>query len=483
MLYFNQFLLTKRKGLNVEKFVTGSIGDYSLYTHSNLQVAQNSRDKAEIVLVGYCFDYRNPSFSNKDIIDGINISRPLEEILDELAHLSGVYIVILKNESGLFILTDMCAFREVYYSNNQGNCSIASSPGLLKLGSEGDDPKPESVDEFYQTDVFKSRLIWVGDETSFKGIKRLKPNHYLNLSNGDIVRYFPAKKISVISVEESATKAAAILKGILKAATHRGTIMMGLTAGWDSRVLLAASKELKDEILYFVIKHKNAAFDCSTSEKLAYRFDLNYIQYQYALSFDHNNYKQVADSLPNVNLNYPGSFTFSKFFPEVLGVNGTASEIARLEFGIINDLSGKKFAALAKYPDEAYPINSYDKWIKENHDHFYQMGYSTLDLFYWEEILANRTAKLISEGHAVNRYIFPPFNCRILITTLLSVDPRYRQKHDNQLYTAIVNKLWPETLQEPVNPTFKKRVIRTMQKLGVYNLYRNMFTTGVKFKI
>lgn len=481
MKFLNQFLLTKRKGLTIDGFLCKEISGYQLYFQLNLETSEKQHQQTKIILLGYCFDYRNPTFTTQDIVDRIDITLPLEEIIDQLRFLSGVYIVVLSIESSCYVIPDLCAFREIYYRHEINNLSVSSSHNLLKL----DDPdyNSELVEDygFYQSAIFKSRLIGVGDQTQFSGIKKLKPNHYLNLANGNKVRFFPNKKNLSLSIDEATDQATIILKGILTAVTYRGPVMMGLTAGWDSRLLLAASKEVKDHILYFVMAHKDADFDIKVSERLANHFGLNHARHMYSASFNKEKYNHVKESLENVNLDYAGLFATSSFLPRMVNLSGAGGEITRLEFGKINSLSGEKLAALAKYPKQPYPIRVYSKWIDENDNHFKRLGYDTLDLFYWEEILSNKAAKIISEAHAVNRLIFPVFNCRALITTLLSVESSFRQKQNNYLYLKIIKKLWPETLREPINPSFKKRVIRIMQRLMIYNLYRNIFPTGIPF--
>ena len=48
--------------------------------------------------------------------------------------------------------------------------------------------------------------------------------------------------------------------------------------------------------------------------------------------------------------------------------------------------------------------------------------------------------------------IFTPYNCRDVLTTLLSVDERYRKNPDSTLVHATIERLWPEVMSEPINP-------------------------------
>jgi hypothetical protein len=74
-----------------------------------------------------------------------------------------------------------------------------------------------------------------------------------------------------------------------------------------------------------------------------------------------------------------------------------------------------------------------------------------LDLFYWE----NRSAWMSMtnlEFDTAWRDIITPYNCRELLTVILSVDEKHREGPDYHLYRLAIRRLWPELLDEPVNP-------------------------------
>jgi hypothetical protein len=50
------------------------------------------------------------------------------------------------------------------------------------------------------------------------------------------------------------------------------------------------------------------------------------------------------------------------------------------------------------------------------------------------------------------REIITPYNCREVLTIFLGVDERYRRAPDYFLFYRLIDKLWPDVLQEPINP-------------------------------
>src|SRR5690606_10012170 len=105
------------------------------------------------------------------------------------------------------------------------------------------------VNAFFNSPDFKKKLTWVSDKTPYQNITRLKPNHYVDLESGTAHRYFPVKKIQTDSLENVVEKTCRILPGIIDAICHRKeNILIALTAGWDSRMLLASSRKHINQI-------------------------------------------------------------------------------------------------------------------------------------------------------------------------------------------------------------------------------------------
>jgi hypothetical protein len=75
-----------------------------------------------------------------------------------------------------------------------------------------------------------------------------------------------------------------------------------------------------------------------------------------------------------------------------------------------------------------------------------------LDLFSWEQSHGNWLAATQMEFDLAWRDMFTPFNCRELLTTMLSIDARYRSSPRHRAFYALIEKMWPDLLDEPINP-------------------------------
>ena len=95
--------------------------------------------------------------------------------------------------------------------------------------------------------------LWVGDGTLFDGVKHLLPNRYLDVERLEAFQVLAERTDgNLSSVSDAVDRACAFLQGMLKAVTHRHPVMMAVTAGTDSRTLLAASRDVRGKVYYFI---------------------------------------------------------------------------------------------------------------------------------------------------------------------------------------------------------------------------------------
>jgi hypothetical protein len=77
---------------------------------------------------------------------------------------------------------------------------------------------------------------------------------------------------------------------------------------------------------------------------------------------------------------------------------------------------------------------------------------NTLDLFEWEQECGSWLAMTELEFDIAWRDIFTPFNNRELLMATLSTPTRWRKGPDYPLFRRLIERLWPELLQYPINP-------------------------------
>ena len=482
MKFRKQFIILKKEYNLLDKWKRHKINDYLMLTHPDLEINTSDTANSNLVLLGDAFDYHSPNLTNNQIIKFVHSnSETFEDIIELFNKYSGTFIVIYydKLTNKLLVFNDATAQREVYYyklSNRE--MILASEPSIINYFHSLDKNNDKIAQSFFNSSEFRKRKTFIGNLTNFKDVMHLKPNYYLDVNNGNTQRFFPNKILQENNMKECAKKASQMIQGYLTAASNRYKLLLPVSAGWESRVLLAASKNITDKVYYYVFKHQSYSVnhpDIKIPKKLLAKLGLKLKVIENSFDLDSNIIRVIDESysFPRYNnFKYIVNF-WGKSFPNHLSVIGNVSEVARMEWDEIRNLDENKIAILQKYPKLKYATEYYKKWLLETKDIFDRYNYSTLDMLYWEENCGNWVAKANTEAKfGIEFYL--PFNSRELLVVLLSADKKYRQKQYSRLYIEIINNLWPECLLFPINPGIKKKVISILQKIGIYSIYRNL---------
>jgi hypothetical protein len=132
----------------------------------------------------------------------------------------------------------------------------------------------------------KINQYWPAGTTFDSDISRLLPNHYLDLVTWRSTRHYPKASFEPIPDKDLPDSIESIARVLCR---HIGSVMdstnriyMPLTAGRDSRVLLACSKTWKDKVDYITFDYRpwrseaSDHIDLSISRRLAKRFGLHH---------------------------------------------------------------------------------------------------------------------------------------------------------------------------------------------------------------
>jgi hypothetical protein len=97
---------------------------------------------------------------------------------------------------------------------------------------------------------------------------------------GEYYRYWPDRNLTEMSLEEAKIRASRALQGLINSAYNRFNLALTLTAGWDSRVILAATRQIKDSVFYFTMMYwdlTEKSQDIEIPSRLLSKLDLNII--------------------------------------------------------------------------------------------------------------------------------------------------------------------------------------------------------------
>jgi hypothetical protein len=296
-------------------------------------------------------------------------------------------------------------------------------------------------------------------------------------------RYWPTEEHAINEYSPSLEKFSTLLQNILITGTKKYALALGVTAGFDSRIILSASKPVKENMLFYTLKYRDMTHksrDIRVPAKLNKTMRFNHQVMDCQIPIDPEFAEIYQQNSDMAHLDDWGfiAYGISQNLPEgTIAIKGSCSETGRCYFyksGKHPEI--KSGAEMLEYNPNWKGIPFIEErmtdWFNEVNNPQVNLGYPILDLFHWEVSTGSWQTQNQLEWDIVHD-TFTPFNNRELLDTMLRIDPKYRSKPNNyQLYRDTINKLWPEVLSEPVNPPSTKEWAKTavktiLVKLGI----------------
>lgn len=471
LLFRRQFLLGYDSYKTIEGWKTFSIGrEAILSVHPDLDVTISSNSR--IILLGFILDPFDINADDSVIIEKLSQYEDFNTILSLTNNLGGRWVIIFINSETFKIFNDACGLRQVYYLNYKGKTWCASQPELIThvLKIDGINDSSVSLNNFIKTYQYTKNLhFWPGDTTPNCDIFHLIPNHYLDLLTSKVQRFWP--NISFPREEkntcDAVKKCAAIIKGTIESAEKRYKLILPVTSGYDSRTALAACHDIKDKIMYYIYQHHNmpdSHSDIRIPVKLFKRIGEEFsIFHDRDIDYESLFYKVYFKNVTLARNNYFVNMNYDKYnrLSQYKNIDTFGSEIGKGKFRYCKgNLSGKVLASAVGYDGIDYVIQQYDKWISNSIEIIKKCAYNPLDIFYWEQDVANVCALAYAENDIAVED-FSVFDNRNFIVNMLSV-PEQDRIYPHKFHQALIKYLWPELLKEPFNPESFIKKIRNM---------------------
>ena len=461
-LFRRQFILSTNPSFVMKDWTNLTlVNKFYLSAHKDLEISCSSSKAIQLILIGFAVNPFEPLKSNQDIINDLALDVVgFDDLIQRTEPLGGRWVIMYGDGNSFKIFHDPCGQRQVYYHQNSSDCLVGSDPAIMSHFLKLDVDQDPYLQEFVNSSNFEiSQKAWIGDGTIYRNVKHLLPNHYLNVLEKIPARFWPNKVLENIELEKGVALASEILTGSLKCLNHRHKLVLAVTGGWDSRVLLSATRDIQKDVTYFVSIEDTEMIQLQDVQIPTQLFKLLKIPFYVQKCSDElapefikilkKNIMMARSDLPKTKFIY-------KYFLEFEGkisVNGNVCEIARS--GILPiipiKITGENLAKVEciDYGGLRYAEDQLDIWINQIKESCQEMKLSIYDMLYWEQRMGNWGAQYPAEQD-ISIEQFSPFNNRLLLTTLLSVDEKFRRYPDYILFYNIMEKLWPETLKVPL---------------------------------
>jgi hypothetical protein len=459
-------------------------GKYRLCAHPDLPVTHVETGGKSITLLGYILDPDDPAASDAKIVE--RLCSAFDESADVpplTSRFGGRWVIIAHDGRQTLLFHDAAGLRQVYYSHvaarDGGGVVCASQPGLIAevLGLA---PSPEALDYVRSRGDHDSEVYWMpGDTSPYGGVRALLPNHLLRLEDGAPSRYWPTGPIERVPYARGLDETARLLRGLMDSARRRYPLAIAMTAGWDSRLMLALSREAAKSVYFYTLTYPHSSDktrDVYIPAKLLQKLGLKHHILRYPAVVDER-FKRIArrNSSAVHGAYCADAQALREAYPaERLCVTGDVAEVVKRHYRLPqqtgHDVTATDLANVCEVSSHPFAIAAFEAWLSgvAGHEHI-----NLLDLFCWEQMAGRWHAHIRAEYDVVQES-FAPLNCRSLLVTMLAVDESYRAPPDFALFRGLIEILWKDLLLVPINPREKVRwrraLVDVLSRLHLYQL-------------
>jgi hypothetical protein len=439
LLYCRQFIL----GPAFVEVMPGwryidKVAGLKLSIHPEVDVVQVASADRELTLIGEVLDSTAPGKSNRDILlDLVDRTRDLADLVGESGRFAGRWIILAAFGDERYLIHDALGLRQVFYTNVDvtGALWMVSQPGLatrwLRLAPDA------AAERFMDAHSVRIRdeYSWPAAGTPLRGLLHLLPNRCLDLRTGRSQRCWPVAPIGARSAKTAEVFLVERLSNIVLAAARRYPLAIGLTAGIDSRIVMAASRALCGEVDSVTVRQRKMNDDhpdIAVAGRLSVRHGRRHVVVKpkvsmsprFAALFKDNVYMATDVYGPDAEA------LISRLQRRYAVMTGSAAEIGQ---GYYRDkLPGNRYngpleaadlAGLQHMEDQPFALRHFQDWLDSA---VQRRDVQLLDLFYWENSHGNWLAMTQLQFDIAWREIFTPYNCRDVLEAFLAVDEKER---------------------------------------------------------
>jgi hypothetical protein len=469
----NQYFITNDESILIDdaEFSLNSIDDFKIYSHNNLKVNCFENEHNALIILGDIFDSFNPNNSNVDIGNSLIESDTLKKVLQTLDKLTGRFVIFVKIEGSYYLLSDFFGQRQVYYWYENDKFYASSSDKLLldTLGLDlqlGDEKKALSTSNYF----LKIHEHWLLGNTDWDDrIKKLLPNHYLNIQK-------VAQERIPIYVNKTSDKAQlekdvlSVIKNSIKSYSKRYDLMLGLTSGYDSRLLLASSHQLKDSVTYFSFNRNDTYVkrDVAIAKQLAERYQLHHqtietddLKPEFLNAFNSKFLvPRILDKTKNIQ------WFQNQKLQNTAVISGNGGALIRSIYNEADFKNSKTICKAIEYEPSDLHLKALDEWLLSAKEFALNNGLLISDLFYLEVRLGKWGNKMAHEMDVTGVEEFTPYNNRHLMYSLLL---NYNEAERKTITLNLLEQSLEGITDIPFNP---KTWRDTVKRIIFYKYYK-----------
>lgn len=295
----------------------------------------------------------------------------------------------------------------------------------------------------------------VGTGTAHADLYRLMPNYYLDLDNPGTHRFWPrADEFSLtMSVDEAVAIVGPAMQGYVKGCVAQFPLVaQTFTAGFDSRIIMAASREVVDDMLFFTMGSAGQGIDQILTAEMARKLGLRHKLQPIAKASPEQQAhwdRMVGDVVREVNRELHPSLFALEADCMLTGMYGETGRcrLFRFDADTINDEKATAGFVCNRLtlPDDAELRPDIEAWIASMD---FLPRSAVLDLAFNELRFGCWAMPQAPIQHGIKRTMMP-FAQRSIQNAFMSVPPT--EKGTETLFRALGQSLWPEAMSFNIN--------------------------------
>ena len=416
-----QFLVTRERLDPPPGWQKSTLGGFNIYRSPGVGwtriVTPTSTPDCETCVLGWFAygDHFYPAQGSDELLTGQSVEAMYP-------HMTGRFLVLRFQNGQLFCTTDAGAQFPAVYRPQTGE--VGSTPLVLGWTLDLQEDLAAAAD-FQRTDG----TVWYPfGATPFVGIERLLPGRTIALDAGG-VRLTDTRPAVTTPLD---TAGMYRLVGDFIGAIYRleGDLECHLTAGWDSRMVLAASWPLRKRITYltYLAKGANACVDRDVADSLARRFGLVHekVPLTPASQDDIDRWawrtsNGIRDSVVDLTT------TIVETYQHRYGLSGVGGEVGRAFYWKKRDmgvtgLTPEQLLDRLGFVKTAGSLQRADRWLQGYPE---QTRSRILDHAYIDIRLGCWAGPALT-GHGVEKPTLSPFNSMAVFESMLALPETYR---------------------------------------------------------
>ncbi len=447
-----QFVLSTDRSVSPAGWLSDHVGPWCLAHHPALPAIRLIDDDVRTIgwMLGYPIDE-----AGRLLDPGESLVVPAPALASPEAFETFVYsfggrfaAALLDGQSPRFYVDPCGSLSAVYCAHRR---IVASTSNLIPYDEHSRDRMElaRAIGIPYTESMYPFTL------TPRHGVDRILPNHYLDLRDWRTKRHWPkGPLVETHAVEEAVAEIASVVKRQIAGVVGAVPTYLPLTAGLDSRMLLACARGVADRVELFTraIGDKNSTIDCDTARRIAKRFRLRYLVLPMQKATDDDLAEwmfQIAYSTSEIR-----GWQCATMYKRLPGghavLGGQAGEVARGYYWRDDDsettvITPERLLDLCACPVEEETLAVTRAWLESVPA---ANALQVLDLFFVEQDMGGWAGVLPYAESSPGFPIFPLCHRRV-VERMLTLPAPYRRS--GRLSRDIVAREWPELLDWPIN--------------------------------